>query len=136
MVVELVTNRSERMAPGSLLEGPTGPLRVVTASPSGGSRWRVAFAGVDDRLAAERLRGASLRAEALVDPDVLWVHELVGAVVVDRAGTVVGRVTDVQANPASDLLVVDHGPLIPLRFVTDHTAGRVTVELPPGLLDV
>ena len=77
-----------------------------------------------------------LRAEPIDDPDTLWVHELVGADVVAVDGRRLGRVAAVEANPASDLLVLDGGGLIPLRFVTDHRAGEtVTVDVPDGLLD-
>ena len=71
------------------------------------------------------------------DPDALWVHELIGSLVDDGSGTELGRVTGVQANPASDLLVLDGGGLIPLRFVTGSDPGvRVTVDIPDGLLDL
>ncbi len=42
----------------------------------------------------------------------------------------------IESNPASDLLVLDGGGLIPLRFVTGREAGRVTVDIPLGLLDL
>jgi len=44
----------------------------------------------------------------------------------------------VEANPASDLLVLDSGALIPVRFVTSHdaAAGVVEVDIPEGLLDL
>ncbi len=133
VVVDLVTDRTERLGAGSVLVGPEGPLEVVRSSRHQ-SRWIVAFAGVGDRDAAEALRGAVLRAEPLHDPDALWVHELVGAEVVDVDGTRYGEVTAVEANPASDLLVLDGGQLVPLRFVVSHQPGRVVVEAPPGLL--
>jgi len=43
----------------------------------------------------------------------------------------------VEANPASDLLVLESGGLIPLRFVTqrDAAAGTLVVDIPDGLLD-
>lgn len=140
VVVELVTNRTERVSPGSVLQSDGGPLEVVAATPGPGSggrdRWIVTFLGVASREAAEALRGVTLRAEPLDDPDVLWVHDLIGSAVVDADGTRHGTVTDVQANPASDLLVLDSGGLIPLRFVVAQEAGVVTVELPAGLLDL
>jgi 16S rRNA processing protein RimM len=77
-----------------------------------------------------------LLAEPIDDPEGLWVHQLVGAEVVDAGGSTVGRVTAVEANPASDLLVLDSGALIPLRFVLAHQHGRLEVDLPPGLLDL
>jgi 16S rRNA processing protein RimM len=76
-----------------------------------------------------------LEAAPLEDPDALWVHELIGSDVYDGAGTVLGRVTAVEANPASDLLVLDRGGLIPLRFVVDHGPSRVVVDIPLGLLE-
>ena len=139
-MVELITNRDERVAPSSVLQGPSGPLEVLASSrltvAGHRRRWIVSFAGVDSREAADALRGATLRAEPLVDPDALWVHELIGAEVTDEAGAILGRVTDVQANPASDLLVLDGGGLIPLRFVVHAEVGRLTVQIPAGLLDL
>jgi len=135
VVVDMVSDRPERMAPGSVLQTAAGALEVATARPHQG-RWVVAFVGVAGRDAAEALRDVVLRAAPLDDPDVLWVHDLVGAEVVDVDGTSLGRVAAVEANPASDLLVLDRGPLIPLRFVTTAEPGRLTVELPEGLLDL
>jgi 16S rRNA processing protein RimM len=115
-----------------------GPLHVEAARPSGGDRWIVWFEGSTDRTSAERLQGVELSAEALEVPGTLWVHELVGAEVRDASGTAVGRVAAVEANPASDLLVLESGALIPLTFVTgfDATAGTVDVDIPDGLLEL
>jgi 16S rRNA processing protein RimM len=139
VVVELVTNRTERVAPGAVLATDTGPLEVERSrrfEATGAGRWIVAFRGVADRPGAEALRGVVLLAEPIDDPEGLWVHQLVGAEVVDAGGSTVGRVTAVEANPASDLLVLDSGALIPLRFVLAHQHGRLEVDLPPGLLDL
>jgi 16S rRNA processing protein RimM len=133
VVVELVTDRVERLLPGSVLEGPTGALTVEQASPHHG-RWIVRFAGVSTRDGADALRGV-LRAEPLQDPGALWVHELIGADVVDATGARRGRVVSVVANPASDLLELDGGALVPARFVTGHADGVVHVDTPPGLFD-
>lgn len=134
VVVELVTNRTERLAPGTELATDSGSLLVLRSSPFQ-HRWIVAFAGVGDRDGAETLRGVTLRADALDDPGELWVHELVGAQAVDTAGASLGTVVAVEANPASDLLVLDGGGLVPLRFVVSSAPGRVVVDPPAGLLD-
>jgi 16S rRNA processing protein RimM len=139
VVVELITSRTERVAPGSVLATAAGPLEVELSrrfEATGAGRWIVAFRGVVDRSGAEALRGSVLLAEPVEDSDGLWVHQLVGAVVVDTAGTVIGTVEAVEANPASDLLVLGSGALIPLRFVVEHDGGRLTVDLPDGLLDL
>ncbi len=101
-------------------------------------RWIVAFAGIDDRPAAEALHGRVLRAEPLEDADALWVHELIGAEVVTPDGRSWGRVESVEANPAHDLLVLDDGTLVPEVFVTDSTGlpARIVIDPPEGLLDL
>lgn len=133
VIVRLVTDRHERLDPGSVLSTPAGPLEVLRSSPHQ-SGWIVAFGGVADRSRAESLRGTVLSAPALDDPDALWVHELVGADVVDAEGTLRGRVRAVEANPASDLLVLEDGGLVPLRFVVSHRPGQVVIDPPAGLL--
>jgi 16S rRNA processing protein RimM len=135
VIVELVTNRLERMAPGSALVTDEGPLEVVSSAPHQG-RFLVTFAGVADLAGAERLRGRVLLAPPLVEPDALWVHDLIGSTVALVSGEAVGTVESVQANPASDLLVLDGGQLIPLHFVVEHGPGRIVVELPAGLLEL
>ena len=53
-------------------------------------------------------------------PTTLWVHELIGAAVSTADGTRRRRGRRVQANPASDLLVLDTGALVPLPFVVER----------------
>jgi 16S rRNA processing protein RimM len=102
-----------------------------------GRRWLVAFEGVTDRDGAEALRGAILEGEPLDDlPEgEWWVHDLVGAEVVDLAGRGLGRIEAVEANPAHDLLVLEGGRLVPIVFVVETAPGRVVVDPPAGLLD-
>jgi 16S rRNA processing protein RimM len=138
VLVALTSDRTSRLDPGSVLMTDRGPLTVVSSSRHQ-DRWIVQFEGVHDRDQAEPWRGTVLRAEPVHDDDaddVLWVHELVGALVVLDDGTEVGTVTTVQANPASDLLVLDSGALVPVVFVTDHQPGRVTIDPPEGLFDL
>jgi 16S rRNA processing protein RimM len=135
VIVDLVTNRPERVAAGSVLSSDIGDLEVLRSSPHQ-NRWIVAFDGVADRNRAEELRGVVLRAEALEDEndDTLWVHELVGAVVYDVDGLFYGRVREVEANPASDLLVLPQG-LVPLTFVVSQQPGRIVIDPPEGLIE-
>ena len=136
VVVELVTNRPDRLARDTVIAGPKGPLRITASRPFQ-ARHLVQFEGVESREQAELLRDFVLQAEPVVesDPDALWVHELVGSEVRDTAGAPLGTVKAVQDNPASDLLVLDDGGLIPCRFVVSKAAGVVTVDIPEGLLD-
>lgn len=142
VVVQLWTDQLDRLESGSVLSSPSGPLSVVSSSPgpggAGSDRYIVSFAECADRAAADRLRGVELSAEAIVQPGTLWVHELVGAVVRDAGGAELGRVVAVEANPASDLMVLESGGLIPVHFVTGHdaAAGTVDVDIPEGLLDL
>lgn len=136
VVVDLVSNRPDlRLAPGSVLSTDAGPLEVLSSRPHQG-RWIVVFAGVEDRTGAEALRGTVLSAEPAADDDTLWVHELIGARVVDVGGGEHGPVVAVEANPASDLLVLPGDRLVPLTFVVERRPdGTVVIDPPPGLLD-
>ncbi len=135
VLVRLTTDRTERLAVGSVLASDAGDLTVASARPHQ-DRWIVAFAGRTGREAAEALRGVVLRAAPIDDPDELWVHEVVGARVVTVAGEEVGTCVSVVANPAADLLELDGGALVPTSFVVDHAPGRVTIDPPEGLFDL
>jgi 16S rRNA processing protein RimM len=131
-----VTARVER---GSILHVGDRPLTVVASRPHQG-RWLVRFAEVSDRTAAEALRGEIVTADPIEGADdVLWVHELVGSQVVDAAGHAIGPIVAVEANPASDLLVIEvagREVLVPSVFVTDQRDGVVVIDPPEGLLDL
>ena len=135
--VVAVTNRSERFASGSRLFVGERVLEVQSSRPSG-CGWVVQFTGVNDRDAAEALRGLTVTGDAMgAAPDgELWVHEVIGAEVRDRTGARIGVVDAVQANPAHDLLVLDSGALVPMVFVVEQEPGVVVVDLPDGLLDL
>jgi len=141
--VDLTTDRTERVRVGSRLF-TQGRWLVVTASSRSGERWRVHFDGIDDRTAAEALTGAVVAAEPIDDPDALWVHQLIGARVVEADGTDRGRCVAVVENPAADLLELDSGALVPVTFVTDlarspagdPNGNTVTIDPPEGLFEL
>jgi len=144
VVVTLTTTETSRLSPGSRLHAAGRPL-VVQASGPHQHRWIVRFEDVETREAAERLAGVVLYAEPKRDADdgdasALWVHELIGARVVDASGRDHGPVVSVLANPASDLLELASGALVPLRFVVgdvtlDGDERIVHVDPPEGILD-
>ncbi len=146
VVVQLVTNRPERLGSGTVLYGvrsaprageeaePELSLTVESARPFQ-KRYLVRFAHVCDISEAERLRGVTLLAEPITDPDVLFVHDLIGCELVEAGGRSRGRIASVEANPASDLLVGEDGWLVPLRFVVEVSGGKVIVDGPEGLFD-
>jgi 16S rRNA processing protein RimM len=140
VVVDLLSSEPElRLAVGAELATDRGPLVVEAARPHQG-KWLVVFEGVLGREAADALRGTELRAEPIDDPDALWVHDLVGASVVDAAGVERGTVVAVLANPADDLLELDGGALVPVGFITgwegEGDARRLVVDPPEGLFDL
>src|SRR4051812_30175327 len=134
VIVDLVTNRTERLVPGTVLHSDHGRLSVEASRPHQ-DRWIVQFAGVVGREGAEALRDARLSAPPLRDPDAYWVHDLIGRAVVGTDDQFYGRVVEVEANPASDLLVLEGGGLVPLRFVVDRGPDAVVVDIPDGLVD-
>ena len=140
VVIRLTTNRTERVAKGALLVAGDRQLTVSASRPKDAD-YLVRFEGVTGRDAADELRGTELFGEPIDDPDELWVHELIGAVVIDQDGVERGTVSEVHDNPASDLLVLDTDVLVPVTFVTgfdpDAEGGsRITVDAPKGLFDL
>ncbi len=135
----LSTDRVERAAVGSKL-WVRDRWMTVAASSNASGKWRVHLEGVDDRNAAEALASIKVYAEPLDDADALWVHHLIGATVIETNGIDRGRCVSVVANPASDLLELDSGALVPVAFVTsvDVSGGvpLVTIDPPDGLFDL
>lgn len=151
VTVEVHTDDPDtRFAPGATLatDPPAaGPLTVERA------RWHkgvllLSLVGVDDRNAAEALRGTLLVIDSAdvprsTDPDEFHDHELIGLTVVTVAGERVGEVTDVLHH-GQDLLVVRR-PSRSTAYIpfvkalvpeVDLDRGVLVVDAPPGLLDL
>ncbi|MGA7834638.1 MAG: ribosome maturation factor RimM [Acidimicrobiales bacterium] len=135
VLVDLWSDRVERLAVGETLFSERGPL-VVASAAAHQARFIVSFEGVSTREAAERLHGVVLSAPRIDDDSVIWVDQLFGSEVVELGGTARGVVVDVEANPASDLMVLDSGALVPLTFVVSIEANRrVVIDPPEGLFE-
>ena len=139
LFVDLTTDRTERAAVGARLWA-RGTWYTVERSNRANQRFRVHLAGIDGRSEAEALTGAVLYAEPIDDADALWIHVIIGADVVETNGTVRGRCVSVIDNPASDLLELDSGALVPATFITgidrDADPVVVTIDPPEGLFDL
>lgn len=139
----------DRFAAGATLAtdpAEHGPLTI------GVSRWHsgtllLKFAGIEDRTAAEDLRGTWLVMDSAelgprADPDEFYDHELIGLAAVTVGGEPVGVVTDVRHH-GQDLLVIKSQavPELLVPFVAaivpevDVAAGRLVIDPPPGLLE-
>jgi 16S rRNA processing protein RimM len=116
--LEILTDHPElRYAPGSVLhrEGSDEPLTIAWSSPiADGPGWRIRFAEVPDRTAAEELKGTYL--EVVAGPDAVlsrgeyfW-HEVIGSTVSDVDGTVLGTVRDVYRSGGAEVYAVSGGP--------------------------
>lgn len=109
--------------------------------------------GIEDRNAAEALRGAELVADksalpALADDEIYW-HQLMGLKVVTVDGQEVGVIADILRTGSNDVYVTEvpsatgrgkrPGPLIPaiddVLERVDPEAGVVVIRPMPGLLD-
>ena len=131
------------------LTDQTGQRRfAVDLLSASKGQWLARIAGVDDRNAAERLRGMQLfversRLPVLPDEDEFYHADLVGLVVEDAQGQTLGTVRAVHDFGAGDLLEVIRpgaGP-VSLPFtrdvvpVVDLAAGRLVVRPPAGSMD-
>ncbi len=131
--MSLVSNRPERTQPGTTVYFGGRALTIDRCRPHG-DKYLVGFAGLTTRDAVEDLRGV-IHGDPLTDDEELWVHDLIGAVVIDGdidRGTVVA----VQANPAADLLVLDDDTLVPATFIERIDGERIIIDAPAGLFDL
>ena len=135
LVVKLTTNRLERVEPGSVLIAGDRELVVEASRPHDGGHL-VQFAGIADRTAAEAVAHTDLFAAPLDDPEEMWVHDLIGLTVVEADGRERGTVVEVETNPASDLLVLDTGALVPARFIMAITDELIEIDGPDGLFEL
>jgi 16S rRNA processing protein RimM len=134
--VDLLTDRTERLDPGMTLRCRDQWITVARSRPVSG-RWLVTFEGVADREAAARLTSIEVLAPPLEDdPDALWVHQLIGAEVIEVDGTIRGRCRSVIDNPADDILELDTGALVPVTFVVSVDNGVITIDPPDGLFEL
>ncbi len=134
--VQLVSDRDDRLLPGSVLYTDEGSLSVLASRRASNGRRVVTFEGIGDRTAAEAFTNVTLYAEPIDDPDALWVHELIGRRVVDQDGVDRGECVAVVANPASDLLELAGGALVPTTFVVSNDDGVINVDVPTGLFEL
>ena len=125
---------AERTALGAQLWIGGDAFAVESARPHK-QHHLVMLSGVKTREAAEALRGKAILAERIDDPELVFVHEVIGLRLVDQHGTDHGEVASVIDNPASDLMELTDGRLVPYAFLVEVDAERVLVDIPAGLLD-
>ena len=107
---------------------------------------RLKLAGIQDRTAAEKLRGEILfvdKEERIRIPKgTFFIHDLIGLRVFDEDENAVGVLRDILQLPAHDVYVIDaHGREVMIPAVKefikkiDVGAGTVIVKLIDGLVD-
>ena len=136
--------------PRVLLEDDAGNRErfEIVGARAYGDRLVLAFRGVEDAAAAERLRGRTVLAPEEEVPELpegrYYLARLLGLDVFEEDGTGVGRVEDVMEAGGNEVLVVvdETGDeiLVPLVreivLEVDENEGRVTVRLPRGLREL
>jgi len=149
LFVEPMTDEPDhRYADGTVLMTSENKTLTVATSKWHSGRFVVHFAGIEDRTAAESLRGQTLTIEVdptelPEDPEEYYDHQLVGLKVVLEDGSAIGVIGEVIHLPSQDLLSVtregDTEVLIPfvMEFVPeiDLDSKTVTITPPPGLLN-
>jgi 16S rRNA processing protein RimM len=112
-----------------------GDWYVVERCRPQGQRWLVSFESLTDRTPAERLTNREVFAEPIDDPDVVWVHQLIGRPVRDVSGRECGRCVAVIDNPAHPIMELDTGALVPTPFIVSNEGDAVVIDPPEGLFD-
>lgn len=139
--VQRLTEVEGRFAAGSVLKLEDGRILTVEKARPHQQRLLVKFEEIADRTQAESLRGEVLLVPKDASPEPpegsFWVHQVVGLEVVTEDGRSLGRIREVEGNPANDLWVTESGTLIPAvrEFISevDLKAGKVTIRDIPGI---
>jgi len=133
--VHLISNISERVEAGSVLFLQDRRELLVKSSKQHKQHHLVLFEGIESRTAADALVGEMLFGLPIDDSEIMWAHELIGSFVLDGDGTTIGEVVAIETNPASDLLVLKGGAMIPLTFVVEQKDRMIQVDIPYGLVE-
>ena len=154
VVVEIRTDDpAARFAPGNTLRARQSrsgveSSHVVESVREHGGRLLVRLAGVDDRDAADALRGSLFVVDSddlppIDEPDTYYDHQLEGLQVRTTTGQDVGVVAEVLHTAAGELLAVrrESGEvLVPFvgAIVTSVSLddGVIEIDPPEGLLDL
>lgn len=131
VVVSPKSDYPSRFAPGEQFGTNQDPPQTLTVRSvrSLGDRMILWFEGVEDRDAAEQLRGLSITISAAkrrpLGPDEFWPDDLVGMTAVNEAGQTLGTVMGVAFGPAQDRLIVvtDDGVSSEVPFVDELVPG-------------
>lgn len=132
------------LGPGTTVHIASRPF-VMRALRRVDRGYQVAFEGVDDREAAEAIRGLDVAVETrrALGADEFWPGDLVGLAVHSEDGGLVGRVVDVIFGSAQERLLVENidGSRFEVPFVDDLVpvvdieSGRIEIVLIPGLIE-
>jgi 16S rRNA processing protein RimM len=148
LVRGLVSDAAERFTDATILVTgePQRRTFAIDAVALHQGDFIVSLEGIDTRNDAEALVGTQfvipLSERRRLDDAEWWVEDLVGCVVVDLDGKMIGTVTDVIVGAAQDRLAVTtaDGALGEIPFVdqlvpvVDIAARRIVVDLPEGLV--
>ncbi len=128
-LVEDASERPEAFAVGATLYAGGEPATVVSSKRGSGGRPSIRLDRRVERGTELAVPRASL--PALADEDEFYVFQLVGLVVEEEDGRVLGRVREVLEYPANDVLELDTGASLPLVGAcvqqVDVEGGRIVV---------
>lgn len=145
----MLTDASDRILERALFttdEVNPRELEIATVRSHQGD-YIVGFSGINDRNAADALRGVQLTIDLSerreLGPGEWWPEDLKGCAVVSVDGETIGCVNDVVTSASQDRLVVEtvDGTVGEVPFVAalvpevDIVHQRVVVDLPDGIFE-
>ncbi|GMQ85741.1 MAG: ribosome maturation factor RimM [Acidimicrobiia bacterium] len=147
VVVRPQTDDPDRWVVGATFTTDESPPRTLeaTAVRTHHDDLLVRFAGIDDRDAADTLRGTVFQIPATerrpLGDGEFWPDDLIGAVALGPEGETLGTVTGIELAAAQDRLVIEtaDGSRVEVPFVSaivptvDVEARVITVTPPDGL---
>jgi 16S rRNA processing protein RimM len=143
VVIAPESDNPDRFTRGAVLLDPNGASLTIRGVKPHKGMLIVAFEEVEDRTAAETLRGVWLSIDPTdrrtLGPDEFWPEDLVGLDVRDLEGRTLGQIVDVLLGAQDRLVVRSARGTVEIPFVTELVpevepdAGFVTVNPIPGL---
>ena len=143
--IDPLTDNPERFLPGSVLCLRGRPTKIARSRKSG-RLFIVKLDGVDDRNAAEALRGEPLtispeEAPPLSREGTYYHFQIIGMEVFDESGDYLGEVAEILRTGGNDVYTVRDGDgrevLLPaiadVVLDVDTQEGKMTVRVPEGL---
>ncbi|MFN8015546.1 MAG: ribosome maturation factor RimM [Acidimicrobiia bacterium] len=134
-----ISNLESRYVVGSILYVDEETSLEIENIRNHKDHFIVKFKGITDRNAAQELTNKVLLApesDEDLESGEHYYHDCINKVLIDQDNVDRGKVISIIPNPASDLLELEDGNLVPMSFITEVNSTNVYAKVPEGLFEI